>query len=320
MQAFGLNQLPWLDEPFQRFLNELMNGHSAHAQLLTIDTALGGHTFAHEMAHAAMCTHLTPVGACGHCKSCLLFQAGTHPDCHIIKADGNQIKVDQIRDLCQKLTVTAQQGGQRVAIIQNCEQFNLASANALLKTLEEPGNNILIILQTDVPSRLLATVKSRCQNIAFTTPDKQQVLAWLSSHQLLPQPKNGEKPHDVTWCLSMIGGPLKLAESLSNNHYQQLLQYRVDWANSIKSGHLSGSLTKLTEQQIVDALNVLYLYLRQYVLKSKELDALAASNIISLSSKVAQMCQRLATMASVNAPALCQDYILEFRQLIHHRQ
>ncbi|MCL1045184.1 DNA polymerase III subunit delta' [Shewanella electrodiphila] len=317
MQAFGIQQLPWLDAPFERFINERQSGHSAHAQLVSIDQGLGGHILANEMAEAAMCTALTPVGACGQCKSCLLFKAGTHPDCHVIKADGTIIKVDQIRDLCQKLTVTAQQGGQRVAIILNCEQFNLASANALLKTLEEPGNNILIILQTDVPSRILATIKSRCQQVAFHAPDRKQVYEWLKAHQMLPSVRAGEKPHDVTWCLSMIGGPLKLAESLSSQHYQQLIQFRTDWALSIKSGHLNGSLIKVSEHQIVDALNVLYLYLRQYVLKSKELDALAISNIIGLSSKVAQICQRLATMASVNAPALCQDYILEFRQLIH---
>ncbi|ARD22097.1 DNA polymerase III subunit [Shewanella japonica] len=317
MQAFYLNQLPWLDAPFTRFVNERLSGHSAHAQLVSIEQGYGGHILAREMAEAAMCTQLTPVGACGQCKSCLLFKAGTHPDCHVIKADGAQIKVDQIRDLCQKLTVTAQQGGQRVAIIQNSEQFNLASANALLKTLEEPGNNILIILQTDVPSRLLATIKSRCQQVAYLKPNKQQVLDWLNQFQLLPPAPEGQKTHDVTWCLGMMGGPLKLAESLENEHYHKLLTFRQDWAKSIQSGHLSGSLIKVSEQQIVDALNVLYLYLRQYVLKSKKIDPLATSNIIGLSSKVAQMCQRLTTMASINAPALCQDYILEFRQLIH---
>ena len=167
MTDYALSQLPWLHTPFERFAQLCNQNHHSHAQLLPVDEALGGYQLANEMAQMALCLNKTPEGACQQCKSCLLYQAGNHPDVHWVRKDGAQIKVDQIRELCQSLLHTAQQGGARVAVIENSERMNTAAANALLKTLEEPGDNTLLILQTDTPASLLPTITSRCQKIAF---------------------------------------------------------------------------------------------------------------------------------------------------------
>ncbi|MBO6226629.1 MAG: DNA polymerase III subunit, partial [Shewanella sp.] len=156
--GFTAAQLPWLEGPRQAFLAQLTRQKMPHAQLVGIDSAYGGELLSVFMARAAMCLQPTPAGACGFCKSCQLFDAGNHPDFYHIAADGNQIKVDQIRELCTRLTATAQQSGMRVAIIHHSERLNSAAANALLKTLEEPGKDTLLILQSDTPARLMATV------------------------------------------------------------------------------------------------------------------------------------------------------------------
>ena len=327
MSDYQIDQLPWLADPHQRFVDQHYRGKSSHAHLFNIDKALGGDKLAKAAAQTVLCQQLTPVGACGQCKSCLLLAAGNHPDLYIIEPDGNQIKVDQIRQLCQALTQTAQQGGARVAIIVNAERLNLAAANALLKTLEEPGDDVVLILQTNTSAQLLATITSRCQTLNFVEPTKHEIHQWLAAQQLLPPANADGKIHDVTWCLSVVGGPLTLANSLTSQHYQQLLTFRQDWAQSLQTGHLSNSLLKVSEQQIVDALNVLYLYLRQYVLKSNKvktentsrqsLNPLVQSKVIELAGRVMTMCHRLETMPSVNAPALCQQYVLTFRQLTH---
>ncbi|WP_137226925.1 DNA polymerase III subunit delta' [Shewanella sp. MEBiC00475] len=327
MSDYQIDQLPWLADPHQRFVDQYYRGKSSHAHLFNIDKALGGDKLAKVAAQAVLCQHLTPVGACGQCKSCLLLTAGNHPDLYVVEPDGNQIKVDQIRQLCKALTQTAQQGGARVAIIINAERLNLAAANALLKTLEEPGDDVVLILQTNTSAQLLATITSRCQTLKFVKPTKLAIHDWLSEQKLLPAANSEGKMHDVTWCLSVVGGPLALANSLTSQHYQQLLTFRQDWAQSLKTGHLSNSLLKVSDQQIVDALNVLYLYLRQYVLKSNKIKSNNANHqtlnpvfqakIIELAGRVMNMCHKLETMPSVNTQALCQQYVLAFRQLTY---
>lgn len=314
---YAIGALPWLRETEQGVIAQLRAGTISHGHLITIDAQLGGHVFAEHIAKSAMCQSLSQSGPCCVCKACMLIDAGNHPDLHQVYPDGNQIKVDQVRTLCRALTSTAQQGGKRVAIIYHSERMNSASANALLKTLEEPGDDILLLLQTDLTGALLATIKSRCQLLTVQPPSAQVVNTWLDEQGLLPMVSDGSKAGDVTWCLSAVGGPLKLAESLQNGHYQTLLTYRRDWAQSLSSGHLGGSLASLKETQLIDALQVLYLYLRHFVLKSNNINAFTQAQIIALAATVMDMCHRLTSMASVNTQGLCLSYILRFKQLTH---
>ncbi len=310
---FTSEQLPWLEAPRQAFLAQLTRQKIPHAQLVGIDSAYGGELLAVFMARAAMCLQPTRVGACGFCKYCQLFDAGNHPDFYHIAADGNQIKVDQIRELCTRLTATAQQNGRRIALIHHSERLNSAAANALLKTLEDPGKDTLLILQSDTPARLMATVSSRCQRIPFVVPSREIIKNWLAQQCDIQE--------DVTWCLSVVGGPLKLAESLlsdgaQQSRYQSLLQFRKDWAQSLSSGHLCASLLMISEQQIIDVLKVLYLLMRQVLLKNSHQDAFIQAQIGNLAAKIMGMCHSLSTMPSVNYLALCQSYVLEYREII----
>ena len=310
--GFTAAQLPWLEGPRQAFLAQLTRQKMPHAQLVGIDSAYGGELLSVFMARAAMCLQPTSAGACGFCKSCQLFDAGNHPDFYHIAADGNQIKVDQIRELCTRLTATAQQSGMRVAIIHHSERLNSAAANALLKTLEEPGKDTLLILQSDTPARLMATVSSRCQRIPFVVPSREIIKNWLAQQCDIQE--------DVTWCLSVVGGPLKLAESLQSeggqqSRYQSLLQFRKDWAQSLSSGHLCASLLTISEQQIIDVLKVLYLLIRQVLLKNSHQDAFIHAQLGNLAAKIMGMCHSLSTMPSVNYLALCQSYVLEYREI-----
>ncbi|MCH1931230.1 DNA polymerase III subunit delta' [Shewanella sp. A25] len=311
-QTFNVDTLPWLASPRQAFLAQLQAGKMPHAQLVGIDSAYGGQLLSLFMARAAICTQPIAEGGCGVCKACHLFDAGNHPDFYQIEADGNQIKVDQIRDLCQRLTATAQQSGRRVAIIHQSERLNTAAANALLKTLEEPGKDTLLILQSDSPATLLATISSRCQRIPFLLPTKQQIKSWLIEHCAAQE--------DVTWCLSVVGGPIKLAQSLLSDgqqpsQYQSLLAYRKEWTQSLSTGHLCGSLLTVSEQQIIDALKVLYLILRQVLLKSSHQDAFTQAQIGNLAAKVMAMSHSLSVMPTVNFLGLCQSYVLEYREI-----
>lgn len=106
--------------------------------------------------------------ACGKCASCHLFESEAgHPDVMILIPEGkmNLIKIDSIREVIAFLSQTSMRGGLRVVLLTEADALNIASQNALLKSLEEPGEKALIILLTDKPHLLLPTIKSRCQRI-----------------------------------------------------------------------------------------------------------------------------------------------------------
>ncbi|WP_076409516.1 DNA polymerase III subunit delta' [Shewanella sp. UCD-KL12] len=302
-----MEQLPWLASPIREFSHQAKGGLIGHAYLVGLHCGYGGDRFIEEMAKVALCHTPSEQGACGFCKACQLIESGNHPDFYQLKADGNQIKVDQVRALCQKLTSTSQQSGRRVALIYNCEKLNQASANALLKTLEEPGKDTLLLLQSDTPARLMATINSRCQRVHVDLPSIAEINAWLSRASTLKS--------DVTWCLPVMGGPLELSLALQSERYTQLLQFRKDWAQSLSSGHLCASLININEKQVSDALKVLYLLIRQKLIKQSDLDALLRVKVTEFAMKVMDTYHKLSVMPNVNYLALFNGFILEYNKL-----
>lgn len=103
----------------------------------------------------------------------------THPDCHFILPEKNRIKIETIRELKQKLTLHPLEGLAKIAILDDAHLLTLASANALLKILEEPPSQTYFILISSKPSYLLPTIHSRCQRIDFSPLSKKDVEQWL---------------------------------------------------------------------------------------------------------------------------------------------
>ena len=305
-----LSQLPWLKAAKSRFSQQLSNDSTPHAQLLGVEHGYGADLLLQHFAKLALCEK--PMGAepCGFCHSCQLVKAETHPDLHIVKPDGQQIKVDQIRQLCSSLAKTSQQGGRRVAIIFDAEKMNVAAANALLKTLEEPGKDTLLLLQTSTPSLLMATISSRCQKIAVNLPSKDEINQWLQQHSSVTG--------DTTWAIPLVGGPLNLIESIESQRYQTLLCFRKDWSQSLLDGHLCTNFLDIDEKDIVDVLDVLYLVLRQFVIQKRYSNPLLQASVIKLSAEIMTIRQKLSLMSNVNAPGLCQQIMLKYRHLTNH--
>ena len=112
---------------------------------------------------------------CGICKACELNNVDGHPDLYQLEPDdvGKPIKVDQIRQLTDFICSTAQQGGYRVVIINPADAMNVAAANALLKMLEEPGQDTVLMLVTDRLGQVMPTIKSRCQRVECPLPNEQ---------------------------------------------------------------------------------------------------------------------------------------------------
>jgi DNA polymerase-3 subunit delta' len=174
--------LPWL-EPQKALLRAAYAADRlAHALLIHEAPGTGGAVLATWAAQLVLCTdaHHPP---CGLCAGCRRVASTQHPDLAMLQLieESRQIRIEQVRELTADLTLTSHQGGYKVAIVSPADALNRAAANALLKTLEEPTGRTLLILVATQPSRLPATLLSRCQRIHVRAPARDEAVAWLES-------------------------------------------------------------------------------------------------------------------------------------------
>ncbi|KRE93771.1 DNA polymerase III subunit delta' [Frateuria sp. Soil773] len=183
-----MNARPWHAEHWRRLQARRTRDAMPHALLLCGPAGLGKRDFMRRFVRGLLCMQPRDGDACGTCRSCLLLDAGTHPDfvgmSYGLRKDGvqrSEIVVDQVRELSARLAMASQFGGWQVVAIDPADAMNAAAANALLKTLEEPAPQTLLILLADAPWRLPQTIRSRCQRIEFQLPARDEALAWLES-------------------------------------------------------------------------------------------------------------------------------------------
>lgn len=154
----------------------------AHAYLLHGPAGIGKRALADNLVYFLLCQRPAGNNACGQCKACQLLAAGTHPDFFLLEPEEPEkpIRVDQVRELVGFVVQTAQLGGRKVVLLEPAEAMNLNAANALLKSLEEPSGDTVLLLISHQPSRLLPTIKSRCVQQACPQPSAEQARAWLA--------------------------------------------------------------------------------------------------------------------------------------------
>jgi DNA polymerase-3 subunit delta' len=174
--------LPWLAPAKHRINTSLQQGRLPHALLIHAPPGVGAESLARWISQLALCAAPEDV-PCGSCVSCRLFIASNHPDLHWVtrNEDAKQLQVDQIRELCEVFALKSYRGGRKVGVIAPADLMSANAANALLKTLEEPPPEGLLILIAERPSRLPATIVSRCQRITVAIPSRKVALEWLAA-------------------------------------------------------------------------------------------------------------------------------------------
>ncbi|HEY6452865.1 MAG TPA: hypothetical protein VIX87_09735 [Steroidobacteraceae bacterium] len=172
-------EVPWLAPQIERLQRARAGGRYPGALLIHDARGAGGLWLGQRAAQMALCRALP--APCGACRDCRLFLARQHPDFLAVAPieDSKQIRIEQIRELTDELTLTAHAGGAVAALIAPADALNANAANALLKTLEEPRAAVTLILVANVPSRLPATVLSRCQRLRVAAPTRAAALSWL---------------------------------------------------------------------------------------------------------------------------------------------
>ncbi|MDE2367577.1 MAG: DNA polymerase III subunit delta' [Burkholderiales bacterium] len=197
----GALPLPWLAAP----LREVLATQRGHALLVHGAAGIGALPFAVTIAQAWLCEAAEGVARpCGRCGSCRLVQSRLHPDLLVLlpetlrrahdwpliddKVDGEdakrkpsrQIRIVEVRALIDWTTRTPARGRGKVALLHPADALNVQSANALLKTLEEPPGSTRLLLTCADPEWLLPTVRSRCQRVRLPDPDPALAASWLA--------------------------------------------------------------------------------------------------------------------------------------------
>ncbi|MBU0467815.1 MAG: hypothetical protein KKD07_04465 [Candidatus Omnitrophica bacterium] len=169
----------------ERFKNLESTKRLAHAYLFVGSAHIGKTETALTIAKM-FCCEGEPAGEqlfCGQCSSCKKIDSSCHPDIHFINSDfGEQIKIEQIRELLTQVKLRPFMAQKKIFIIKNVENITLEGSNALLKTLEEPAGDSLLILTTSVPEKNLDTIKSRCHMVRFLSATQQDLARHIKKH------------------------------------------------------------------------------------------------------------------------------------------
>ena len=225
--------LPWLVNSFAELQQRRVQGRLAHALLLIGPAGIGKLQLVERFAQSLLCAEPHPDGQpCGQCHACTLYAAGTHPDLFRLmpEDESKNIRIDQIRALIEAMTLSSHYGRYKVVILNPADAMNIAAANALLKTLEEPPTDTVLLLITDRPSFLPATIRSRCQSLRLTLPTREAGEAWLAARL--------DNPEVAPVLLALAGGaPLAALEQAEDqltrrqellNGWQQLAYGKAD--------------------------------------------------------------------------------------------
>jgi DNA polymerase-3 subunit delta' len=218
--------LPWTEPAAEQIRAAWAHGRLHHALLIHGADGLGKRAFALWLGRALLCESKTGIlDICGRCPACQLTLAGSHPDLRIIEPeeDKQQISIDQIRQLCEALGMTAFRGGYKVAILNPAHQMTPAAANSLLKTLEEPGANTVLMLLTSRPTALPATIRSRCRKLGLRVPSAEIAARWLQEAQ--------STPVDLRLVQFSGGAPLKALAYADGSFDKLNQQMQASWSD-----------------------------------------------------------------------------------------
>lgn len=186
------------DQITERFRRTLHRGRLASTYLFVGPSGVGKRAFALKLAQSLLCLESAncELSPCGNCQSCVLFAGGNHPDLLQAKkpAEKSSMPIELFigrreyrnqEGLCHELSMRPMVSSRRVAIIDDADTFNDASANCLLKTLEEPPPRSLIILLGTSLAKQLPTIRSRSQVIRFASLSEEDVAGILQERKLV---------------------------------------------------------------------------------------------------------------------------------------
>jgi len=235
------------DGPINVLKEDIRNSCLAGSYLFSGAQGTGKNLLAQTFAKAVNCLKSNEPDSCDSCSSCLRIDKLQHPDLHIIDSPSSEIKIEYIRQLKDQINLRPYEAKKKIFIIKNAHNLNTASANAFLKTLEEPALNSLIILLSEKPGALLKTVISRCRLIKLfplKRPELEGVL--LNDYRL-----DRELAHYLAYfCEGRLGHALALKDTeILRNKNKIIDEYAFSGNTGLES--------TLNRDNLKDYLNIL---------------------------------------------------------------
>jgi DNA polymerase III subunit delta' len=220
----GFSQIVGHQKQVEIIRQALNHGRLHHAYLFVGAEGVGKKTIAIGLAKAIHCSAATG-DFCGACPDCARIQDTNHPDIRIIEplAGKKEISIQQIRELEKELNFRSFSGKKKIAILDPATLMNLSAQNALLKTLEEPPRDSLLILIAANGGALLPTLRSRCLRISFGPLARDLVSGFLVS-------RKGLEADTAEFLAAMSLGSLGAVVSIDT---QELLERRREWVRLI---------------------------------------------------------------------------------------
>lgn len=246
-----MNWYPWLNAPYRQLVGQYAAGRGHHALLVHAAPGNGDEALLYALSRWLICQQRNGEKSCGECHSCRLMLAGNHPDYHVLTPEKGKssLGIEPIRQVIEILYSHAQQGGAKVVWLSQAELLTEAAANALLKTLEEPPANTFFLLACREPSRLLATLRSRCFYWHLASPDEALSLQWLNRQA----PGN---PIDRLTALRLHGGaPIAAEQLLQPPRWQQRSALCTALNSALPQGDMLALLPVLNHDDVAERLH-----------------------------------------------------------------
>jgi len=222
----------------------LESGRLPHALIFSGPEGVGKHTFALRLIQALNCSETGP-RPCGTCSSCRKILRGTHPDTSVITVDpdASQIRIEQIRQLRETLTLSPFEGSVRGYIVDPADRLTPGAANALLKVLEEPPPDTFFFLITRNAGELLVTIRSRCQVYRFAPVSLEAVRSLGVSDELLVRWSQGS----IGWARDADPGALRQTRDQMLDFLEAGLSGEPDEVANWVGSRLAGSREEYAE-------------------------------------------------------------------------
>jgi len=204
----------------------LKTGRLAHAYLFLGPEGSGKSETARYFAKSILCEGHGE-RPCGVCSQCRRFESGNHPDVINVEPDGNAIKIGQVRDLQKAFSYKSMETTSKVYIVHHADRMTVEAANSLLKFLEEPSTPVIAVLLAESKSKLLPTVISRCQVLAFTRRPTAVV-----EQQLQEAGMAGTRARFLAFMKQSVGAAKEFVES---ERFAEILSLMVQLSEEIAS-------------------------------------------------------------------------------------
>lgn len=307
-------------------------GRVRHAYLLTGPDGIGKRTLAIQFAKALNCSAPPEAGEfCGQCSRCKRIDEGHYPDLHIVEVGqldeqrgttSSEISIDQIIALQKQLALTSFEGTWRVGLILRFWQASISAANALLKTLEEPSPNVVLILTARSEDSLLPTIVSRCELLHLRPVPRDEVEQGLTAQGI--EALEAQKLASLSagrpgFALRLSKSPQELEKR--SERIETLIELlnanrsaRFDFVERFRPG--SGESLKDVRDEVVDLLELwLALWRDVFLIQLDRSERIQNSDAVELLSEAARQLDRWQTIDMLRQVETTMDLVMDYANI-----